>query len=358
MDTDVETATGGEKTAEEAGLWWKAPAAMVVVQLFISGMILLSKLAIGDGMFIFTLLAYRSIFGAAFILPIALIFESGKVEGDGLAGLPMDIRQRVHRGKVEGDGLAGLPMDILQRVHRYAVPMSLYYYGLQDTTPSYAVIFLNIIPLMTFIMSLTFRIEPLHFGTIAGLLKIVGVVLSVGGTMLISLYKGKMLHLWNPVLRHHKQEQVEVASHQLRGTLFLVGSSITLACWVMKVYPYKYWSSMATCLVGGFQTAFVGILLRRDWSAWKLGWEIQLLTIVYSGALATAGKYSLNSGAVAKRGPSDPPMFTPLSVVFTVLLDSIFIGDNISVGSLLGTTTVIAGLYVFLWAKSKELHGM
>jgi hypothetical protein len=54
---------------------WKTPASMVLVQLFITGMILLSKVSIGDGMFIFALLAYRSLFGAAFILPLALIFE-------------------------------------------------------------------------------------------------------------------------------------------------------------------------------------------------------------------------------------------------------------------------------------------
>uniref|UniRef100_A0A453QQF2 WAT1-related protein n=1 Tax=Aegilops tauschii subsp. strangulata TaxID=200361 RepID=A0A453QQF2_AEGTS len=54
-----------------------APASMVLVQLFITGMILLSKVSIGGGMFIFVLLAYRSLFGAAFILPLALIFESG-----------------------------------------------------------------------------------------------------------------------------------------------------------------------------------------------------------------------------------------------------------------------------------------
>jgi hypothetical protein len=42
-------------------------------------------------------------------------------------------------------------------LHRYSVPLSLYYYGLQDTTASYAVIFLNIIPLVTFMISLILR---------------------------------------------------------------------------------------------------------------------------------------------------------------------------------------------------------
>jgi len=79
--------------------------------------------------------------------------------------------------------------------------------------------------------------------------------------------------------------------------------------------------------------------------------------VVARGTLATAGKYSLNSWVVAKQGPSYPPTFSPLSVVFTVVLGSILLGDSITVGSLLGTTMVIAGLYVFLWAKSKDLPG-
>ena len=54
---------------------WKAPAAMLLVQLFNTGMVLLSKVAIGGGMFVFALLTYRSLFGAAFILPIALLRE-------------------------------------------------------------------------------------------------------------------------------------------------------------------------------------------------------------------------------------------------------------------------------------------
>lgn len=51
---------------------------------------------------------------------------------------------------------------------------------------------------------------------------------------------------------------------------------------VHKVYPYKYWSSLATCLVGGLMTAFVGVVVRRDGDAWKLGWDLKLLTVVYS----------------------------------------------------------------------------
>nr|CAB3489567.1 unnamed protein product [Digitaria exilis] len=340
MDVETGVVVRAAPETETREAWWKAPAAMVLVQLFNTGMVLLSKVSIGGGMFVLALLAYRGLFGAAIILPLALILERGKWK-------EMDLHAA---GWIFLNAFIG-----------YAVPMSLYYYGLQDTTASYAIIFLNIIPLTTFILAFMLRMEALNIRSMGGLLKIVGVLLSVGGTMIISLYKGIILHLWNPIVHHHNDEHMAVKSHHLRGTILLTGSSFMFACWyliqskVLKVYPYKYWSSMATCLVGGFQTAIVGVILRRDKKAWKIGWDINLLTIVYSGALATAGKYSLNSWAVAKKGPSYPPMFSPLSVVFTVVLGSIFLGDDITVGSLVGTMLVIIGTYVFLWAKANEI---
>lgn len=74
MDINVppETTTSSPASASAR---WTTPMAMVLVQLFITGMILLSKVSIGGGMFIFTLLAYRSFFGSLFILPFALIYE-------------------------------------------------------------------------------------------------------------------------------------------------------------------------------------------------------------------------------------------------------------------------------------------
>jgi hypothetical protein len=42
-------------------------------------------------------------------------------------------------------------------VCRYVVPMSLSFYGLRDTTPAYAIIFMNLVPLFSFTLSLVFR---------------------------------------------------------------------------------------------------------------------------------------------------------------------------------------------------------
>lgn len=54
---------------------------------------------------------------------------------------------------------------------------------------------------------------------------------------------------------------------------------------VLKVYPWKHWSSVLTCVIGGLQTFVIGIIVKRDALSWQIGWNIQLLTIVYSVSL-------------------------------------------------------------------------
>ncbi|XP_025828113.1 WAT1-related protein At5g64700-like [Panicum hallii] len=337
----VDEAAERKKAAAATGLMWKAPAAMVLVQLIITGLIMLSKVVISRGMFIFALHAYRSAFGTICILPFAVFYE---------------------RGKWKEMNWRAFGWICLNSCIGYAVPTCLNYYGLRDTTPSYAAVFQNIVPLITFILSIVFRMEKLRFRTVTGSLKVAGILVAVGGTMFLSFYKGKTLHLWGSILHYHSYEQEHAANHHVRGTILLLGSSLTFACWypiqsmVNKVYPHKYWSSIATCFLGGLQTTLIGIILRRDRNTWKLGWDLQLLTIVYTGVLATAVRYNLESWAVTKRGPVYPPMFIPLITVFTTVLGSIFLGDAITIGSLLGAATVITGLYIFLWGKSKELH--
>lgn len=76
-----------------------------------------------------------------------------------------------------------------------------------------------------------YRLEAFKLRSIPGVLKIASILLSIGGTMLISLYKGKSLHLWDSIIQH--QNEHKSATNQLRGTILLVGSSFTFACWFL-----------------------------------------------------------------------------------------------------------------------------
>jgi ABC-type Fe3+ transport system permease subunit len=51
---------------------------------------------------------------------------------------------------------------------------------------------------------------------------------------------------------------------------------------LVKVFPSTYWMTSLTSLVGSIQALVVGVFLVRDKAEWKLHWNLELLTVVYS----------------------------------------------------------------------------
>lgn len=47
------------------------------------------------------------------------------------------------------------------------------------------------------------------------------------------------------------------------------------------VYP-SYSGTDLMCVCASIQSVVYAMCTERDWSAWKLGWDIRLLTVVYS----------------------------------------------------------------------------
>jgi hypothetical protein len=84
-----------------------------------------------------------------------------------------------------------------------------------------------------------FRKETLNMKSLVGNIKVTGTLICVGGTLLISLYKGKVLHLWptNIIGYHPNQAGPAFGHHHMRGTILLVISSLSLAVWyTVQVY--------------------------------------------------------------------------------------------------------------------------
>ncbi|KAM0830667.1 hypothetical protein ACQ4PT_066076 [Festuca glaucescens] len=300
-------------------LEWGPAICMVLIELFTTGQMLLTKVVVDAGLFVFVLLTYRFFLGAALVVPLAMIFE------------------------------------------RFTIP-GLYYIGLGDTSPGYAINFYNIIPIATFILAVLCRKEPLDMRTLVGNIKVALTVVCVGGTLVVSLYKGKVLHLWptNIIGYHPKADGSAIGHHHVRGTVLLITSCLSLAVWytvqaqMLKVFPYKYWSTVCTCFVGSIQMAVVGVIMNREKATWELKWNMSLLTIVYSAILNTAAKFVMISWVVTKRGPTYPSMFCAVSVFFTTVLDSMLLGHDLSVGR--GKLKELK-LKAFIWIFTSSLVG-
>ncbi|XP_058086554.1 WAT1-related protein At5g07050-like isoform X2 [Magnolia sinica] len=267
----------------------QAALSMILVQLLSTGTVLLSKIVLNRGTFIFSLLTYRQIVAAFFLAPFAFFMERKMLSKLSWMALPW----------IFFNGLFGITMA-----------MGLYYYGLQYTSATFASNFLNLIPITTFILSTIAGMEKLGLGSKGGRIKVAGTMLCVAGALSVKLF---------------------------------------------KVYPSVYWATMLSCLAGSLQSAIIGIALDRGKAAWSLGWDMQLLTIFYSGVLTTGANFCLISWAVSKRGPTYPSMFSPVSLVFVTILESLFMGEEIFIGSILGMLMITGGLYAFLWGKRNEL---
>ena len=75
--------------------------------------------------------------------------------------------------------------------------------------------------------------------SLVGNLKVIGTIVCVGGTLVISLYKGKVLHLWptNILGYHAKHSGAAYGHHHMRGTILLIISCLSLAVWyTVQVY--------------------------------------------------------------------------------------------------------------------------
>ncbi|KAL8153563.1 hypothetical protein V2J09_011323 [Rumex salicifolius] len=332
--------------------WGKSKAAvsMVVVQFVSTGLQILSRVILTEGSFVFSLMTYRHLVAALCIAPFAFFLE---------------------RGKWKKITWVVVFWFLLSALIGIIMAMGMFYYGLKETNATFATNFLNLIPIMTFSFSVILRMERLELDTRRGKVKVGGALLCVGGALTISLYKGHVL-LTSPH-SNPLETRVTAVLHAAKpnwtaGTLLLVGSCISYAAWfivqakLLKAFPFKYWATMSTCIFASIQSAITGVCLDRSPHAWKLQWNLQLITIIYSGILASALTFYLISWTIENKGPSYPPMFNPLGLVFVAATEILFLGANLRLGSLIGMISIVAGIYAFLWGRrgssKRQQHSM
>lgn len=269
---------------------------MLLVQLIGVGVSLLSKIALDGGMSPFVMITYRNLIAAVVVCPFCFVFEREMWKV-----LNWTVWAWIFANAAFGDVLA----------------MGLYFYGLRSTSAAFSSIFQNLIPVATFIIAMVLRTENLSLRKLPGKMKLLGALLCVGGTMMVSLLRGPELHMWRTNLLRHAHDQAPAntagAHHDMVvGTLWLCGSCVSYALYfivqerLVKVYPSTYWMAMLTSLVGSMQSFIVGVFLVHERSEWMLKWDLKLLTVVYSGVLNTGLAFLLISWVISRSGPIYP----------------------------------------------------
>ncbi|KAI8030459.1 WAT1-related protein [Camellia lanceoleosa] len=86
---------------------------------------------------------------------------------------------------------------------------------------------------------------------------------------------------------YHPVDNVMTASHGVYLPSHSLGPppsppSKLLIAKLFKEFPYKYWATMLTCIIGSMQSTVIGLWMDKVKASWSLGWNIRLITIIYS----------------------------------------------------------------------------
>ncbi|KAL2468901.1 WAT1-related protein [Forsythia ovata] len=247
---------------------------------------------------------------------------------------------------------------------------NLYAESLVLTSATFVAAMTNLIPAITFVLSILFGLEKLELKTKAGKAKVAGTLLCMGGSMLLNFYKGRDINIWSThldLLKNHKHQFVNVAPshkkhiHKMLGPLLALGSSVCFALSLIvqakmsAVYPYPFSSTALILVMGCIQDFIYALSIERDWNQWKLGWNLRLLTVAYTGIVASGLMGICSMYCVRMRGPLFVSTFNPLLLIFVVLSASLLLDEKLHLGSMIGAVIIVLGLYTMLWGKSKEI---
>ncbi|XP_039130000.1 WAT1-related protein At4g28040-like isoform X2 [Dioscorea cayenensis subsp. rotundata] len=269
----------------------KAILAMVMVQSIYAAITILTKQALREGFNVMVFVAYKQ--GLAFLIlfTASILLNRGKINHLAL-------------------GVKGFSWVFVAAIFCTTITQFCYYQGLNLTSSSMATAMLNLIPGVTFLISLLFGLEKLKLRSLRSMAKIFGTLICIAGAMCMALYKG------SPILQSSKQN-------------FMLG-----------------------CIL-----LFANII---GWSSWLILQDIicrhylDPLSVTVWGIFGTTVTYYLQAWIIAARGPLFSAVFNPLTTVITTTFTFLLLHENLYVGSLVGAIAVIVGLYIVLWGKGAD----
>ncbi|KAG5031373.1 hypothetical protein JHK85_015355 [Glycine max] len=239
--------------------------------------------------------------------------------------------------------------------------------GMKFTSASFLSAVMNSAPSVTFLLAVILKLEHMKIKEVTCQAKVIGTVITFGGTLLMAIYKGPVLSVMRSSASHAGQpENVTNPSgnHWIIGTCFLLigcaGFSAFYILQVITLRKYPAEMSLATwiCFVGALQSSIVAVFVERHHlHAWALGWDTRLFAPAYAGIVSSGVQYYIQGVVIKLMGPVIVTAFNPLRMIIITTLACIVLSEQLYLGSIIGATVVVLGLYLVVWGKYKECHG-
>ncbi|KAL5076632.1 hypothetical protein RYX36_015616 [Vicia faba] len=316
--------------------------AILSLQFGYSGMYIITMVSFKHGMSHWILSVYRHVVAAIIIIPFALVLER-KIRPK--MTLPIFLRI--------------VALGFLEPV----LDQNLYNMGMKMTSTTFASAVVNVLPALTFIMALTFRLESVNWRKFHSVAKVIGTVITVSGAMVMTLYKGPAFQILKGGGIHHNSDAAAdepFKQNWVMGPLMLIASCASwagffiLQSFTLKKYPAELSLTAWICIVGIIEGSIASLIFERDMSVWVIGWDSRLLACVYTGVICSAMAYYVQGVVTRERGPVFVTSFSPLCMIITAALGSLVLAEQVHLGSIFGAILIVAGLYTVVWGKSKD----
>ncbi|CAL5075825.1 unnamed protein product [Urochloa decumbens] len=314
----------------------------IIIQVIFTGMFVLIKAAFNQGFNTFVYVFYTQAAACLLLVPIAVLRER-----ENMKSMSFRLLFKLFLCALLGNTFSINLLDV----------------ALKYTSATVQSAISNSKPVVTFFLALLLRMEVVKLRSSHGIAKVTGIVLCLAGVLVVAFFTGPAL---SPV-NHHRAFHTSHTSSDLtsrvtwiKGTFLKLFGDITWSLWIifqaalLKEYPNRMLVTVTQCVFSTAQTFVVAAVAERDMARWKLGLDISLLSILYTGFVVSGLSNYLIVWCMEMKGPVFLAIWFPLCFVLTMFCSSFFLGEVIHVGSILGGILLTAGLYSVLWAKSKE----
>ncbi|KAI4389078.1 hypothetical protein MLD38_001342 [Melastoma candidum] len=233
------------------------------------------------------------------------------------------------------------------------------YAGINLSSPTLASAIGNLMPASAFILTVLFGMEKVSLRMKGSQAKIIGTVVSILGAFVVTLYKGP------PIILKHSISFLLPTLLGSQNLSWIIGGILLMAEYtliplfnivqtqILKEYPAEltvvFFYNLFSCIIA----AIVGVIFEPELSAWQLR-GIGLTSAICLGLFGSCINLSVHAWTLRLKGPLYVAMFKPLSIVIAVAMGTVFLGDTLHLGSLVGSAIISVGFYAVIWGKAKE----
>lgn len=324
----------------------KVHGAMILCGAGYGGYFVFSKACLTGGVDPFVFSMYRDCIGCITLFVYASVFE------------------RQHWSKISLE-IVGLLFAMA--IFGVYLQQLLFLIGLKYTNVIFSSLMMNCIPVWTFLIAAIFRIEEVFWCRRDGQAKVLGILFCVCGATILTLYKGPIL-FGNSTPVSPLRNSLFSVSQVLKldswkfGALCLVfdsfvcGAFVNLQVPALRRFPAPLTLMSLTTLLGGFMFAITVFFRMKDVSEIIFSPGPDLIAVIYAGLVASGLCLFFQCWANHKSGPVVVAAYTPMQPIFSAIFGTIFFGNVLVLGSLLGAASIISGLFLVIWGTTESMR--